>query len=193
MIVLQTPPGLYCQNRSMSKPLPKIPNQFKYSEELHTANGQSTTHLRDVYYNQKLNIVRYESTSQEIEAQTFFSRDPLRSIHDFNIGVSFTINQARGNCSITPLTLFSLGNDINFTENIFNTMNNSYVVRMKSPSSFLLLDSDYVLTAHGRMINNLPSNVYVSKRNEPNRGDIIAEAAFLGVNLQVLSLLKCHR
>jgi hypothetical protein len=173
----QPPPGLYCANRKKSKPMPKVQGQFKFSEE-HVSNG-AATYRKDVYYNQPLQFVRYERRNTRREPETFYSLDPLLSIHDFNIGVSFTINRNLGNCTVSPLTAFTFDEDKNYTNSV--SSNGAFIVRLKSPESFLLLDSEYVYMAN-RKINGIPSDVYISKRMSSKRNQsTLAEFSFSSV------------
>ncbi len=175
----QTPPGLFCQNRKQSKPAPKVQAQFKFSEE-EVSNG-AVTYRKNVYYNQPLQFVRYERRNTRREPETFYSTDLLLSIHDFNIGVSFTINRNLGNCTCSPLSTFTFDEDKNYTNSM--SANGAFIIRLKSPESFLLLDSEYIYAA-SRKINSMPSNVFISKRNTLKNNQstsMLAEFAFSSV------------
>lgn len=80
--------------------------------------------------------------------------------------VSFTYNRKYENCSITPIPFVSYDEDESYTEDLFNS-NGSFVIRLKSPESFLLLNSDYVYTGR-RFSNNIPSESYISDRTSLN-------------------------
>lgn len=153
-----------------------------------THNG-ITTYLKDLVYNQAYQAIRYERRNYRIESETFYSLDPLVTIHDYNIGVSFTINKYHRNCSITSIPVLSFDSDKNFTNNLFNA-EGSYVIRLKSPKSFLLLDSDYVYTGK-RKVNNVPADVFISDRRMFNGNKtFISEFAFSSVSSHLLQLLK---
>lgn len=139
-----------------------------------TSNGH-ISYIKDLSYNELFKVVRYERRNSIKEADTFYSRDPLINIHDYNIGVSFTINKNLGNCSITSIPVLSFDLDQNFTNSNVN-LDGSYVIRLKSPESFLLLDSEYVHTGQ-RKVNNVPSDIFISDRGNLNQ-TIITEYAF---------------
>lgn len=170
---MKTPPGIACLKRKITLPTPNITKQFRFSEEI-TSNGH-TSYINDLSYNEFFKVVRYERRNRYKEADTFYSRDPLITVHDYNIGVSFTINKNLGNCSITAIPVLSFDSDKNFTDSMFN-VDGSYVIRLKSPKSFLLLDSDYVYTGE-RKVNNVPSDIFVSDRSSSNK-TFITEYAF---------------
>ena len=139
--------------------------------------------MKEVYYNQPYQLVRYESRSVKPVPESFFSIDPLVSIHDFNIGVSFSINKNLRNCSFSALSTNSLDVDKNFT--MVNSVGGAYIVRLKSPESFLLLDSDYSYTGK-HLVNNVQSNVYMSKRKFNKTDEAITEFSFSSVFFQDL-------
>lgn len=170
---IKTPPGVVCLKRKITIPTPNITKQFRFSEEM-TSNGH-TSYIKDLSYNELFKVVKYERRNTIKEADTFYSRDPLINIHDYNIGVSFTINKNLGNCSITSIPVLSFDLDRNFTSSNLN-LDGSYVIRLKSPASFLLLDSDYIYTGE-RKVNNVPSEIFISDRANLNQ-TIITEYAF---------------
>ncbi len=60
---------------------------------------------------------------------------------------------------------------------MFNS-NGSFVIRLKSPESFLLLNSDYIYTGR-RISNNIPSESYISDRTSLNNNKtFISEYSF---------------
>jgi hypothetical protein len=135
--------------------------------------------VKNLAYNQPLQLIRYESRNLISAPETFYSLDQLLFIHDYNIAISFAINKNLGNCSFSPILFDALDSDRNYTENLFNSTG-SYVIRLKSAKSFLLLDSDYIYTGE-RKINNIPSDVFISKRNLTDQETILVEYAFSSV------------
>ena len=99
--------------------------------------------------------------------------DPLRIINDYNSGVSYYINELLGNCSYRPIGTGSFGNDNdqNYTDQNAN-QGFGFSVRLKSPSSFLFLDSDYVFMGE-RFENEMPVDVFIT-----NRTDKIGDSLF---------------
>ena len=161
---IQTPLGVACANRKVTRLHPNITKQFSFSEE--STQNQITTYIKDVTYDSVYNAVRYERRNYKKEPQTFYSLDPLVTVHDYNVGVSFTYNKHLENCTITPIPFLSDDEDEAFTQGLFEG-DGSFVIRLKSPESFLLLDSDYVYTGR-RFGNNVPTESYISDRSSKN-------------------------
>jgi len=179
----KTPSGVYCAGRNKTKPLPKIPNAFRYSEEI--TFGGITNYIRNLVYDLGYNAVRYEKRSTVASQETFYTTDYLTFVNDYNVGVSFVMNKKHGNCSITSIAANSIDNDQNYTETLLNS-EGSFILRLKSPESFLLLDSDYVFTG-SRRANNIPAYIYISDRST-NQSSFISEFAFSDVYFFSISL-----
>ncbi len=82
---------VYCDSRKMTKTVPRLPNQFKYSRE-QTVDGD-TTHLRDVIYDGLNKLIKYEMRPSYKSETEFFVTDSLKIIYDYNIGmISFLRN-----------------------------------------------------------------------------------------------------
>jgi len=80
-----------CNNRKVSKSTPNITRQFSFSEE--QVQEKSITYIKDLSYDSVLNAIRYERRNSKKEPSTFYSRDPLITVHDYNVGVSNLFNQ----------------------------------------------------------------------------------------------------
>lgn len=170
----QTPPDIFCENRKKTQKIPGTPSHFRFSQE-ESVNGV-TNHIHDLIYDSDRNMVRVEQRPFKQQGP-FFVSDPLITINDYNIGVSFNLNRNLKNCSIVSIADDSFDADTNFTISLFNETNN-YVVQLKRPDSILSLDSDYIFTGK-RRINNIPVDNYVSNRSYLiQSGTIIAEYTF---------------
>ena len=166
----------------MTRKLPNITKQFSFSEE--SSSKGVTTYIKDITYDSSFNAVRYERRNSKKEPLSFYSLDQLVTVHDYNIGVSFTHNINRGNCSITPIPFLSFDEDEAFTQDLFNG-DGSFVIRLKSPESFLLLNSDYVYTGR-RFSNNIPAESYISDRTSLNNNKtFISEYYFSADNFVI--------
>ncbi len=163
----------------MTKKLPQINNykQFTFSQE-ETANGV-TKYLTDFVYDLNYPAVKFQIRNSELEESTFWVKDPLIAVHDYNIGVSFTYNKNLKNCSITPISSSAIDEDSNYTSSLFNT-DGSYVIKLKSPESLFSLDSNYVYTGQ-RKVANIPAEIYISDRTTFYDKLIITEFAFTSV------------
>lgn len=154
LIILARPKQL-----ASRRPIPDVPNQFRVSEEL-SSNGV-TSYIRDVIYSEPHQIIRYERRNTKKEGSSFFSLEPLISIHDYNIGVSFTINKVFRNCTITPISISTFDSKYNFSNSLAN-VEEAYVIRLKSPKAFFQLDSDYQFST-SENLNGIQSDIFTSE------------------------------
>jgi hypothetical protein len=76
--------------------------------------------------------------------------------------VQYRINKVLGSCSIRGIRSDDFGEDSEFTQSL-DESGLGLAIRMKSPKSFLDLDSDYIHTARRKM-NGIPSDIYFSNR-----------------------------
>jgi hypothetical protein len=145
-----------------------------YSEE--TVFGQTITYLKDLHYDSTVNMVKVELRDYRKQDSPFYVTDPLLAIHDYKIGVSFTINEALGNCTITPISNTSLGSDTAYAASLL-AANNSYVIRIKSPEALLQLDTPYVYTGKDD-VYGVTVDRYVSDRSALFKTPLFAEYTF---------------
>lgn len=108
-------------------------------------------------------MVRIDSKPITKDPQTFYVTDPLETINDYNIGVSFNYNKKLRNCSIIAIPAESLDEDTDYTSQLFNSTS-SYIIKLRSPEALLGLDSDYIYTG-SRVINDIPGDNFVSDRS----------------------------
>lgn len=139
--------------------LPDIPGDFRVSEEL-TSNGV-TSYIKDVVYTDTHQAIRYERRSSQPNAASFYSTDPLVSVHDYNIGVSFTMNKERRNCSISPISVLTFDTQWNFSNTLMN-VEEAYVIRLKSPKAFFQLDTPYQYSGEDS-VSGVPAKVFTSE------------------------------
>jgi hypothetical protein len=75
-----------------------------------------------------------------------------------------------------------LEEDANYTNALVES-ENSFIVRLKSGKSLLLLDSDYVFTG-GRFLDDIHVETFISERKSIN-GTYLAEYAFTAENFEI--------
>jgi hypothetical protein len=139
--------------------IPEIPGEFRVSEEM-TSSGK-TTYIKDVIYSDKHQVIRYERrASKPDDPLSFYQTDPLISIHDYNVGVSFTINKVLLNCTMSSVSSATFDLNSNFSNELLNVEEN-YVYRLKSPKAFFQLDTDYKFEA-ADTIEGIPANTFNS-------------------------------
>jgi hypothetical protein len=111
-------------------------------------------------------IVRYDVRNTQRVPETLYVLDPLTIINDYTVGVAYYINRNLGNCTVKGLGFGSFGNDFdqNYTEQSINE-GFGLSVKLKTPSSFLLLDSDYIFMGE-RFESQVPVDLFISNRTE---------------------------
>ncbi|KAL5021454.1 hypothetical protein ScPMuIL_000609 [Solemya velum] len=162
----ETPPGVVCHGQMYNKPLPTIPNNFYYREEM--VVGGQYYETADIWYDGARQLVRLDRTTpfQTSRVQTLH---PTTEIYDFNRGIEYIIDKVLGNCTAFPINNQTFAARENMT--IFR-QNNSYVLGMRSPTRFLDLDSSFQYTGQ-RDARGIRCNVFSSTRNDfpvPNNG-----------------------
>lgn len=92
----ETPAGLQCPGRKLTKKLPKLPDDaFSFTTEVLDLNRNKTTFLKETFfYSEKL--VKYEHRSANGKAY-------LIEVHDFHAGLAYITDRQRGNCSVRPI------------------------------------------------------------------------------------------
>ena len=108
--------------------------------------------------------MRYEARDTRQTLISFFSKDPITYISDYTLGIQYGINQIIGNCSIRGLLSDDFGEDSQFTAT-YNQSGLGFAIRIRSPDSFLDLDSIYIHTGK-RTFNGIKSDVYISNRSD---------------------------
>ena len=183
--LFQTPTGVVCKNRKVSRPIPHIEDGYKrflMSEEQVISSGRvdsaQVTYIKNYYYDEQYQAVRFDYRNLKKEEETFYTLDPITVIHDYNVGVAIGINRLHGNCSFKGISNTTFEEDSNYTNTEFNS-DNSFIVRLKSGKSLLLLDGDYAFTGR-RYIDNIPVVTYISERNLFNQ-TLAVEYAFTAV------------
>ena len=155
-IQLKIPEGYYCEDKKSDKKLPEMGTHFRFSEEIHSANTLRT--IKDVYYTFDDQLVRFESRNSIPEVQSFYDTDPIVYINDYKMGLEYAINKVRGNCTVSTVRSYL---DEQYTQQMV-TSGLGFSVKLKSPKDFLGLDGNFTYMG-SRIINNIPSDVYVSK------------------------------
>lgn len=160
------PNGVFCVNKKNTKPLPNVNVRYAYSEEI--VRTKTLTNLKRIYYDSLFQLVRYDNRNTRREIETFFVLDPIVSIHDYSTGIGYHINQNLGNCTRRGLGYgefgFDFGADRNFTaQSISQGLGIS--VKIKSPSSFLSLDSNFTFMGE-RFENEVPVDLFISSVTE---------------------------
>ena len=148
-------------------------DSFSLSEEL-TVGGRLVSYMSDLAYNERMQAIGYHMPALDGHARQSV-------VHDFNNGIAFTIVHGGGaaaaaatsKCHIAPIEAFSFDARDSGSADYAN-------VRLKTPGSFLLLDSDFVYTGE-RQVNNVPARImsaYRSADNGTNEPSLFVEFAF---------------
>lgn len=170
-----------CDKRKTTRPIPHIDDGYKrysLSEEIYQPDKIS--HIKNFYYDEQYQATKYEIRQLNPSSETFGTTEPVKIIHDYNIGVAFGINIHRGNCSFAPITNTSFEEDSNFTSTVMQT-DNSFIVRLKSGKSILLLDAPYVYTG-GRLMESVHVDTFITTQQIANIS-FVSEYAFSSVKV----------
>ncbi|XP_053386832.1 uncharacterized protein LOC123542895 [Mercenaria mercenaria] len=102
--VFETPSGLQCPGRKLTKAFPTVPQDaFSFTTEVLETTNMTLSFMKETYYySQKL--VMFEYTPQTDDFSPYGMHD-LIEIHDFNTGVAYVTDRARGNCSYRPIEI----------------------------------------------------------------------------------------
>ena len=173
--------GVVCDKRKITRPIPHIDDgytRYMLSEEIYQPGKIS--YVRNFYYDEQYQVTKYEIRELAPNDETFGTIEPVKIIHDYNIGVSIGINVHRGNCSFASITNTSFEEDSNYTSAAMQT-DNSFIVRLKSGKSILLLDAPYTYTG-GRFMESVHVDTFISEQQIANIS-FVPEYAFSSVKI----------
>ncbi|CAF0710186.1 unnamed protein product [Brachionus calyciflorus] len=175
--IFQTPGGVFCEKRKLTsiKP-PKVSGgHLKFSEEIISKGVIS--HITDLVYDVDLQLVRYETRDRfGNDSEISYDKYPHVYVNDYTLGVSYITNKHTGKCRIETIDPFAFASDANFTQEMLNS-DNGYAIRIKSPSSLLELDLDYIFTGQ-REIDGIMSDIFIAKSQLSKGITTINEYAF---------------
>ena len=149
----------------------------------------SNEFYKNLAYDADLNMIRYETRSSIKEINTFYSLDELLLVNDYNAGISFGLNRARGNCSIASISTSAFEDDADFTKAQLDS-GNGFSVRIKSPSSLLALNLNYTYTGV-RQMNSIPADIFIAKDNSVKQLKVYNEYAFAFVSICLCCQCGC--
>ncbi|XP_022318193.2 uncharacterized protein LOC111121287 isoform X2 [Crassostrea virginica] len=165
--IFQTPPGVYCPNRNVTRKLPGVLNSQTYSYRMEVVSEtEATVQTSNIYYNGLYKLVRLDYKNLANFPPTY-SQNPLSEIHDYNAGVRYIKDMVVGNCSVFPLRNNS-GDSIESPETFYanGTEKTGYTVHLKNPLQFMKLDSVYDFIGSRSCRGNAMCDVYSSFRTD---------------------------
>ncbi|ESO85118.1 hypothetical protein LOTGIDRAFT_168146 [Lottia gigantea] len=122
-------------------PFPSIANSFSYRAEVVIPSHKYVTEV-DVFYDYDYKLLRYDYRGGT-PFPPYYSLFTLTTIHDFNTGLAYVIDQEYLNCTVSQITAKGpLGFDAELDPKA-QKYYNGYVVDMKSPLEFFGLTSSY--------------------------------------------------
>ncbi len=136
-------------------------------------------------YDESFQLTRYHSRKVFNGTEYTFSPEPLTYINDYNIGISYVINDNTGNCQIRSISPYTYDSDQSYTQQMIDN-GNGFAIRLKSPQGILHLDANFVYTGQ-RTLNEIPSNVFVAAQTNA-KIQITNEYAFSAVIFSLLSV-----
>jgi len=165
-----------------------VPTTLSYSEELF--KDGTVSYVRNLFYDETRQLVRYETRDRfqslfDNETEPIgFRDDPIITINDFNIGVSYRINKNTDTCRIGQIRSSSIDLDQEYTQSLLNSAEGNYAIRLRSVKSLLHLDSEYIYTGNAK-INGIGSDIFISKV-QVGKTNIITDYAFPSVSVSWL-------
>ncbi|CAC5396031.1 unnamed protein product [Mytilus coruscus] len=155
--VFETPPGVICQGRKKTKPVPDFPKQFYYRQEL-VVSGIVT--YIDVWYIEKYKYLRYDSRPLR-PTNAFYTTNPVTEILDYNTGVYFYKDNILGNCTILPLKKSSFGAKLSRS---LTNQTGDFMLGMQNPLELFYLDKGYTFVGT-RPCRELTCDVFSAIKN----------------------------
>lgn len=165
--IFQTPPGVYCANRKLTKKIPDILKSQVYHYRLEiVSEDEGTVQTSIIYYNEQYKLVRYDYKNLANLLPTY-SQNPLSEIHDFNAGVRYIKDLVVGNCSVFPLSNNSI-DSVESHETFYGngTEKSGYSLHLKNPLQFLKLDTTYDYIGQRRCRGNAMCDVFSGIRSD---------------------------
>ncbi|KAK3800013.1 hypothetical protein RRG08_035612 [Elysia crispata] len=150
----QTPKGAACPGRILTKQAPTLPDQFSFTLEQVDRTVGLITFIREKF-DVKRKLFRFQMRARGKKTD-LFGDNVLDEIHDFNTGVAYIIDTARGNCSVSPIE----ENDLD------DTSDSQGHVTMRTAAELLLLagTGQKPVYTGSRTIRGIDCDVWVAKR-----------------------------
>ncbi|XP_025083949.1 uncharacterized protein LOC112557987 [Pomacea canaliculata] len=148
---LETPPGVYCENRINTKPLPNITDNFSYRTEIVDTATKYINFMSEYYYLQ-MRVSEYE---YQPETGSPYGSNPIRRLHDFRTGVAYIMDTVLGNCTVTPISKLSAD----------ATAADSVHVRMKNEREFFSFNNKFTYAGQ-RVARDIDCDVWVSVKDD---------------------------
>ncbi|XP_041459070.1 uncharacterized protein LOC121410823 [Lytechinus variegatus] len=101
----EPPLGFMCENRISEQPFPELYDMdvFNVGVELAVPAPANRIYTIWEYYNYKANIVAYQYQPWGVGEP----KDPLKEVHDYNLGLSFQIDIAKSSCTVGPIPVYT--------------------------------------------------------------------------------------
>ncbi|XP_070195502.1 uncharacterized protein [Littorina saxatilis] len=177
--IFETPPGVYCLFRKPTRKPPMINNHFYYREEISNPGNDDgdfpMISESDVWYDYDLQLVRFDERTVPagVSANFSMSSGPFRVIHDYGVGVQYTIAVDMNECSVDPIPLDSKGFDA-----VYNITRQT--LGMRKPMQFFNLNETTYLYAGQRLARGQQCDVFQAVlTNIPGHGIVVYEVYFL--------------
>ncbi|XP_066270713.1 uncharacterized protein [Branchiostoma lanceolatum] len=147
--------GLVCPGRVNTKPVPTTPQQFYAEVEMVNEKNQTVHYMTEYFdYNAKLFRIDFHPTSNKSKSWSFGTVQH-QAVHDYNSGLEYLMSYNPENCSIRPISNFSLEAAIDANDHTKVHMKTSYKL-------FHFDDKDFTYEGVSR-VRDIMTDVWVSR------------------------------
>lgn len=154
---LQTPPGVFCPGRNLTKPAPTIPDRFFFHGAVTIPYFSSVTNY-DMWYDTQYKLARIDYKMPKYVPRG--TDDYSTLIEDYNMGVSYYIDRTKTKCSIQGVQPeFTIAN-LNYS--FSSSGEQAFFYQMKTPQQFFLLDNLYEYVGQ-RAVDSMMCDVYITQ------------------------------
>ncbi|KAL8606387.1 hypothetical protein ACOMHN_020541 [Nucella lapillus] len=152
-----------------------LTGQFSYRVET-VFPRQHLADVYDVWYDSVSKLVRLDRRDVGAGAP-FYSPFTITTIHDYNTGISYSVDSNRGNCTVgrIPFNGTFDGQAVNLTQ--ATTSAGVYALGMKTPLTLFHLDGTYTFTGQ-KTVRGILCDVFESKRTDFTLGSGTQHSVF---------------
>ncbi|XP_064626252.1 uncharacterized protein LOC135486967 [Lineus longissimus] len=139
--VFQIPDNVYCKGEINTKKIPHLPEQFSYRMEITLISLDfpiKVVEYKDAWYDYSKQLIRLDYRTYEKGVTE--NNNPITEIHDFNTGVSYSIDKVQDKCTISSISSSSADNTFDPSQ---VDADNALVITMKDPMQLFYLTLDY--------------------------------------------------
>ncbi|KAG8191168.1 hypothetical protein JTE90_011853 [Oedothorax gibbosus] len=162
----QIPPKMYCDDYRGRKDMPQLPKAFSTRvqmtdvewDELSKMATQEVTTYEEIYYDKEKRLARRDfNPDNDLDTEVFnkfASREPVKSIFDFNTGIVYFTHKPTGRCYARPIV----------QGDFFENSNNSIFIQMTEPEDIFGMHTDDMEYKGQSFARDIDCDVWVGKK-----------------------------